>query len=494
MKTAGTELSAYELEQRIVGAILNRGDAVYDLPAGFSATVLQDHVMRRAFDGIERLARAKKLPSGPVDRTLLAAESGLTDGERELLVVAELNADSVSFRFQGFTIRDDARALLDRHRRVKTKAMLVGAIEALESGAAVEDIAAGVTANLLDVEQHERPEVISYRDAATETLEVMEGVKRGKSPVLRTGFTRIDKVLRIRPGNLIVVGARSKVGKTTWARQVADTVALRGEHVLFHSLEMSVPEVLTLDASRELSIDSTEFFDERPWSNDQWGEVMGAFAKRSPEGTNGFLHANHYHHSLGAILRITEKTHRKLLAQNGRGLVLVVVDYLQLVELQLGKNANREQVVATIARSLKNLAMRLQVPIIALAQLNRDAAKRGEMIRRPHRKPKAKPKRIDPMAPLPGVEPPPQEPEQPETPPEDEPSPPPQLHDLRESGALEQDANAVCFIHHPFDLSTNEIKREHGPFSFIIAAQRLGPKGTIKLYAERNYSRFNEVD
>jgi replicative DNA helicase len=92
------------------------------------------------------------------------------------------------------------------------------------------------------------------------------------------------------------------------------------------------------------------------------------------------------------------------------------------------------------------------------------------------------------------VPPPDAPPEEPETPPEDEPTPPPQLHDLRESGALEQDANAVCFIHHPFDLATNPEKREHGPFSFIIAAQRLGPKGTVKLYADRKYSRFAEVD
>jgi replicative DNA helicase len=481
VRTSGVEITALELEQRVIGAVLARGDALHELPAGFTAGILTNGYLSQAFAGLERLSRAKKLPAGPVDHGLLIAEAGLPDGARELLQAAEHAADSLLTR--GSSVRDHATALLDRHRRAKTRQMLLGAVEALEGGAATEDVVAGVTANLLDVDHPEQPEVVTYQEAAEETLDAVELVKSGAARTLRTGFDRIDRILRIRPGNLIVVGARSKVGKTTFARQVADTVALRRQHVAFHSLEMSVPEVIALDVSRELSIDSTEFFDDSGnFSGDEWGAITKALQRRIPEGTKGFLHANHYHHGLGSILRISEKLHRK------HGLALVVVDYLQLVQLDLGKNATREQVVATISRALKSWAQRTGVPVLALAQLNRDAAKRGEKPWRPQRK-KAKPKK-DPMA-LPGM---PQEPPPPEEPPEDEPLPPPQLHDLRESGALEQDANAVCFIHHPFDGAANADKREHGPFQFIVAAQRLGPKGTVKLYAERKYSRFTEVE
>jgi replicative DNA helicase len=492
VKLAGTEATALEMEIRLVGAILARGDALYELPAGFNAGVLHNAEMRQAFIGLERLSKSKRLPTGAVDRDMVIAEGGLTDAARTMLQSAEWAADDILAR--GSTVRDYAQVLLERHRRAKTRAMLVGAIEAMDQGAATEDVAAGVTANLLDLDSPDLPEVISYRDAAWATLQTVERVKTGAAPTLRTGFDRIDGILRIRPGNLVIVGARSKVGKTTWARQVADGIALRAEHVLFHSLEMSVPENVVLDLSRELTIDSIEFFDERRgFSSEQWAEMHHAVERRVPQGTEGYLHSNHYHHQLGAILRISEKTHRRLLAQGGKGLALVVVDYLQLVQLDLGKHATREQVVATISRALKTWAQRTGVPVLALAQLNRDAAKRGEKPWRPPRRKKKAAPRQDPMG-LPGMPPPEHPPEEPETPPEDEPTPPPQLHDLRESGALEQDANAVCFIHHPFDLATNPEKREHGPFSFIVAAQRLGPKGTVKLYADRKYSRFAEVE
>jgi replicative DNA helicase len=482
MRLTNVEVTAFELEMRVVGAVLARSDALYDLPAGFSSSILQHGTLRAALTGIERLSRTKKLPAGPIDHAQLIADTGLSDDARQVLLTAEHSVDDLATR--GSTVRDHAQALLDRHRRAKTRAMLTRAVEALDGGAATDDIVAGVTATLLDIDHPDQPEVVSYEEAALQTIDAVEAIKQGNSKRLTTGFDRIDRILRIRPGNLVIVGARSKVGKTTFARQLADTVALQRKHVAFHSLEMSVPEVVALDLSRELSIDSTEFFDDvNNWTPEHWEGIQHAVSRRVPEGTHGYLHANHYHHGLGAILRISEKLHRK------HGLSLVVVDYIQLVQLELGKNATREQVVATISRALKSFAQRTGVPVLALAQLNRESAKRGEKPWRPARK-KAKPK-ADPMA-LPGVTPPP--PPEPETPPEDEPMPPPQLHDLRESGALEQDANAVCFIHHPFDLALNPEKREHGPFNFIIAAQRLGPKGVVKLYADRKYSRFEEID
>jgi replicative DNA helicase len=489
VKLNGASGTATELALRLVGAALLNSDALHDLPAAFNPRCIDDNEVRTVFETLERLSRAKRLPIGRVDHALVISEGNLGDGTRQTLLLAETYADDILLR--GTTIRDHAQALLDRRRRLELRDSLQRAQEEIHQGGDLDEIISHLTSQLLGVTATEPPEVISYKDAALETMEAIEHVQKGRARVLRTGFERIDSILRIRPGNLIIVGARSKVGKTTWARQVADTVAMRRQHVAFHSLEMSVPEVVALDLSRALSIDSTEFFDDgRRFTGEQWARIQEEAMRRAPAGTDGFLHANHYRFTLGEICRITEKLHRK------HGLALVVIDYLQLVQLELGKNATREQVVATISRTLKLLAQRLGVPIIACAQLNRDAAKRGERPWRPRKK-KAKAKKQDPMAlqgQLGAPPPAPEEPEQPETPPEDEPAPPPQLHDLRESGAIEQDANAVCFIHHPFDGATDADKREHGPFSFIVAAQRLGPKGTVKLYAERNYSRFIEVD
>jgi replicative DNA helicase len=212
------------------------------------------------------------------------------------------------------------------------------------------------------------------------------------------------------------------------------------------------------------------FFDhEQGFTEGEWAGISATMEKLCPpEQVDGFIHANHYHHSLGAICRITEKLHRK------HTLSLVVVDYLQLVQCDLGKSATRENVVSTISRTLKLLAQRLGVPVLALSQLNRESAKRGD--------PKAKPKvrRIDPMAIDNKPEPTPR-------------APPPQLHDLRESGAIEQDANAVVFLHHPLSESGISWERDHGPFELIVAAQRLGPTGSVSLHAERHYSRFKEM-
>jgi replicative DNA helicase len=151
-----------------------------------------------------------------------------------------------------------------------------------------------------------------------------------------------------------------------------------------------------------------------------------------------------------------------------------VVDYLQLVQCDLGRGATRENVVSTISRTLKLLAQRLGVPVIALSQLNRESEKRGEQ----KGKNRAK---IDPMS----VD---RAPEQTVR------APPPKLHDLRESGAIEQDANAVCFLHHPLNESENRFERESGPFELIVAAQRLGPTGAVSLFAQRQFSRFTEVE
>jgi replicative DNA helicase len=167
---------------------------------------------------------------------------------------------------------------------------------------------------------------------------------------------------------------------------------------------------------------------------------------------------NDSHFNLSAIQRISEKLHRK------HTLRLVVVDYLQLVDAGI-KGAVREAQVSAVSRGLKMLAQRLSVPVIALSQLNRESVKREQPKGRRGEVPTEESKRI----------------------------PAPKLHDLRESGAIEQDANTVLFLHHPLAESPNAIERERGPFEVIVAKQRMGKTGVVRLTGQLEYARFASV-
>lgn len=436
-----------ELEAGVIGALLSNPERRHDLPAGFTA----DHLTglhRRLFVALERVTT-----SGPVGEdpgTLLAAEARLSDQERgHLSTLLGLSA--------GAALPSYAAKLMDRRRREQLRAAAAQTLEDLAKGEETDAVASSALTRILDLDQGEKREITSLREASTRFMDAVEAIKSGKFPRIRTGFADIDRVLYVRPKNLVVVAARPGDGKTTFGLQFAAHVARSQRHVLVFSLEMSADELVAVNLAREARMDSRRFFDEE--ASIDWGAVLKA-ADSLVSGTDGYLHVADEHFRLGEILRIGEKYHRRL------GLSLVVVDYLQLVEVEVGKGASREQAVSAVSRGLKRFAMQTGVPVLALAQLNREVEKRNVP---------AKPRRgrRDEGAP-PFV-----------------PAPPPKLSDLRESGAIEQDANAVCFLHNPYKDSPVAEQRAHGPFDFVIAKQRMGAKGvSVRLYADFERSAF----
>lgn len=448
-----TAASSMLLESRVLGAILARGDLFHELPAGFSADLFERVPLRRAFDAIQRMAGRRALPAGELDVTLVLAEAALDDANANDLRYAVLQAD---LEPSARSVADNAQALMTRRRRERMAALFREAAQELASDVSPEDVGSRVAARLMDIDRPERPETVSFRDAAASTIDLLEKAKMVGGQVLKTGFVDIDKVLKIRKGNLIVLAARPGMGKTTLAFNIADNVAVAGGKVLFHSLEMDDSELVTLALSRASRIDSQEFFEEKQFTPDQWNRVATAIDKRVGTG-DGNLLINASYSSLGAICRITEKAHRK------HGLSLVFVDYLQLVEAPLGKNATRENQVSAISRTLKTLAQRLQVPIIALSQLNRESVKRGGATT----KKRSKGEEAGPAL-----------------------LPRPQLHDLRESGAIEQDANAVVFLHNPHGESADEVEKRRGPFEVIVEKQRLGKRGVALMTGFLEFAEF----
>lgn len=465
------EATQLDLERRLVGSILLRGEVFWDLPAECSPAVIASPGLRRGFEALARLAEAKRLPSGEVDIGLLVANERLPDSAAVELATASREADSP---FARAPVVDIAKALVDRHRRSALAESLSAAAQALRGAAPTEEITGKLVARLLDLDRPERPEVVSYREAALACLDVVEQQKTGKGSVVRTGFPDLDSILRIRKGNLIVLAARPGVGKTTLAIDIADNVAVTQGHVLVHSLEMSDAEVVTLTISRSAEIDSETFFDDQQWPQSRWDKAGRAIEQRIRDDRgqpcDGRLWINDSHYTLGALCRITEKMHRKM------GLALVVIDYLNLVQVDLGKGFNREQQIATITRTLKQLAQRLQVPIMALSQFNRESEKRNANVtvpkcarcNRPQSNHRPDDRHTFEKPPLSA----------------------PKLHELRESGAIEQDANAALILHNPYAESDDPVQRKRGPYELIVAKQRLGKKGKVRLWGDLEHARF----
>ncbi|MCG7978255.1 MAG: replicative DNA helicase [Candidatus Thiodiazotropha endolucinida] len=244
---------------------------------------------------------------------------------------------------------------------------------------------------------------------------------------LLTGFIDLDKLTNgLRSGQFVVLAARPSVGKTTLALNISENVAMRlHKTVLLFSLEMAKSELLDRFVASAGKIPLADVL-KGTLSEGNLSEAMGSI-NEAPLFIDD-----------SAALYISQIRARALRIKRKHGLSMVVVDYLQLVR---AKAESRFQEVSEISRALKALAKELQVPIIALSQLNRDIESR--------------------------------------------PSGKPRLSDLRESGQLEQDADIVAFLYRENLNTDGEV------VTLEIAKQRNGPTGKIHLASRFEYSRFD---
>ncbi len=249
---------------------------------------------------------------------------------------------------------------------------------------------------------------------------------------LPTGYLDLDMVLNpLEPGQLIVIGARPSIGKSTVALDIARNAALRlSERTLFVSLEMSSQELVRRLIAAEAKVELTHI-QRHELSDDDWTRVArtrdrlyaAPLVIDAPAG-----------HTLGS-LRAVVRRHKP---------ALLILDYLQLVTPPKAKD--RRESVDELTRGLKLLARDEQVPVVVLSQLNRGAESRGD--RRPA------------------------------------------MSDLRESGSIEQDADVVILLHRPDFYDPDD---HPGDVEIIIAKQRGGPTATVRLLAQLHYSRFADL-
>ena len=268
-------------------------------------------------------------------------------------------------------------------------------------------------------------------DELSEKRELITGIP--------TGFVEFDELTSgLQASDLIIVAARPAMGKTSFCMNIAQYVGLKtGKTVGVFSLEMSKEQLVLRMLCGEARVDMHKlrsgFLSEKDWAKLVQGVSDMSQAKVFIDDTASI-----------SVMEMRAKTRRLKLEH---GLDLVIVDYLQLMQGR-GRFENRTQEISNISRSLKGLAKELKVPIVALSQLSRATESRGG-----HR---------------------------------------PQLSDLRESGALEQDADLVVFIFREEEYNATPDNR--GIAELVIGKQRNGPTGKIKMAFIKEYTRFENLE
>jgi replicative DNA helicase len=273
-----------------------------------------------------------------------------------------------------------------------------------------------------------------------------ERYRDGISPGLQTGFTIFDeRVGGLHPTELTIVAARPGMGKSAFVTNIAEYVAVElGKDVAIETLEMSAPELASRILSSQARVSGKRVRQTVPRAEDftPMFEAMQRLRERAP----GRIHIGASGSATPFGLRMKCRRLAKRLKRQGRELSLVVVDYLQLVDAD-GRHDNRTAEVTQISRQLKRLAMELNVPVVAVAQLNRGVELRAD-------------KR-------------------------------PLLSDLRESGSLEQDANVVVLLYR--DDYYNKQSMEPNVCEVNIAKNRNGSTGVLTLGWEPQFTRFTNI-
>jgi replicative DNA helicase len=281
---------------------------------------------------------------------------------------------------------------------------------------------------------------VAVRDILPQTIDRLDALHQSPGEIrgVPTGFTMLDrKTTGLQPGDLVVIAGRPSMGKSTLAVNIAENAAIaKGVPSAIFTMEMSA-EQLTLRMISSLGRVNQTHLRTGHFTDEDWSRIQGAMAQLS--GAPIYLDES-------PALTPTELRARARRLKRERGLGLVIVDYLQLMQVA-GTKENRATEISEISRSLKALAKELQVPVIAISQLNRAVEQRTDKK--------------------------------------------PVMSDLRESGAIEQDSDLILLIYREEVYDANSPRR--GVADIIIAKQRNGPVGEIQLTFLGEYTRFENL-
>ncbi|WP_112182574.1 MULTISPECIES: replicative DNA helicase [Paraliobacillus] len=334
----------------------------------------------------------------------------------------------------------EEKALLRRLIRTATDIVTDGFSKEDE----VEEVLSEAEKNILEVSNRKNASAFkNIKDVLIDVYDNIEQLHHNDADVtgVPTGFRDLDKITSgFQRNDLIIVAARPSVGKTAFALNIAQNVAIKtDENVAIFSLEMGAEQLVNRMLCAEGNIDAQRL---RTGSlePEDWGKLTMAMGSLSNAGI--FIDD-----TPGIRVNEIRSKCRRLKQEHGLGMILI--DYMQLIQGSASNaKENRQQEVSEISRSLKGLARELNVPLVALSQLSRGVEQRQD-------------KR-------------------------------PMMSDLRESGSIEQDADIVGFLYRD-DYYDQESEKQN-IIEIIISKQRNGPVGTVELAFVKEYNKFVDLD
>jgi replicative DNA helicase len=433
-----------EAERAVLGGMMLQNGSIDVVLEIIKADDFYSEANARIFECVLDLHRS----STPVDtvtlRESLARSSKLqgVGGDEYLLALTDTIPAIENIRAHSVIIKEKALV-----RRLITACHTVAAKGYGDYGNAQEFLDQAEKAVFDVASVQTRSQVERVRDVVIRAFEDLHALARSGERVsgMRSGFTRLDAMTAgMHPGDLIIVAGRPGMGKTSFALNVGVNAShsrmgtdKKGGVAVF-SLEMPKDQLVKRMLASEARVDSSRL---RTGTvhRDDWQNLAQAAGTLSDlpifiDDTPGLT-----------LMELRAKA-RRLESEHGLG--LIIIDYLQLMRSGT-KNDSREQEISEISRSLKGLAKEMGLPVIALSQLNRGVESRGNKDKRP------------------------------------------QLSDLRESGAIEQDADTIMFVYR--DEVYNRESLDQGIAEIIVGKQRAGPTGTIKVRFFNQYTRFDNL-
>ena len=357
--------------------------------------------------------------------TMLTVKNKLTDEKNILSYLATLSENIYST-----TAESVYKKLIELTKKRQMQKLLNESATKIKDAENIDIDIEKVIKELNKIEDREIKEE-SLKEQIIDTLDMIEKNMKNKNDYsLYTGMLDLDQLTcGLHNEELTIIGARPGMGKTTFALQIADYIAKKKIPVMFISLEMSEEQIITKLIAKETRINSTKM---------RLGTLTDQEAVKVYEAGAELEEKSLYITSNLRTIQQIEVEARKM--KNKKNICLIIIDYIQLIKSSQKFNL-REQEVADITRTLKLLTLELKIPIIGLCQLNRNAT------------------RQEPM-----------------------------LSDLRESGAIEQDADNVIFIY-----QEEETDAAAPVVTIKLAKQRAGSTGKVNMVFRKVYSEFVNI-
>ena len=433
-----------EAEKSLLGALLLDDTAFPNVLEQLKATDFYDPRHTEIFQGMINLYERHR----PIDLMTLSAELKSQKSLKRIGGAPYLTelANFVPTASHLEAYADIVAQAALRRRLIKAGTEIVTA--AYDGTTRIEELVGAAEKNLFEVsDQTVKSEYTALGSLLVDAYDRIEELHRNKGALrgLKTGFRDLDnKTAGFQKGDLIIIGARPAMGKTTFAQNLAYNVATRNggdKGVLFFSMEMACQEIVDRMISDISGVDNWKIRTGNVSDEDfaRIGDAMGAM-----DEVPLYLDDT----SSMTILELRNKARR---AAHDHNVSMIIVDYLQLLQGSDRYAGNRVQEVTEISRGLKTLARELEIPVVALAQLSRGVTGRDD--------------------------------------------PRPVLSDLRESGSIEQDADLVMFLHRPdYYKQNNDDFVPTNITELILAKHRHGPVGKIELYFHPELLRFMTLD